>query len=118
METDDRCRTMKIKMCAEQLPMKNESLIDCSVSRRQFLVGGMAAAGALLLPSRQLWCAPEKHVEPPGGFRFVHLTDIHVQPERRADEGFAKCIDAVESLNPKPDFILAGGDLVYDAAGQ
>lgn len=45
-------------------------------------------------------------------FRFVFMTDIHVQPEIRASEGFAAAINKVNSLNP--DFVITGGDLVYD----
>ena len=49
-------------------------------------------------------------------FEFVFLTDIHVQPEHQAAEGFSKAIDKVNSLNP--DFVLTGGDLIMDALGQ
>lgn len=52
------------------------------------------------------------------GFRFVHLTDIHVQPELRADEGMAACLRHVNQLTPRPDFILTGGDLVMDVLEQ
>jgi Icc protein len=48
-------------------------------------------------------------------FRFVHLTDIHVQRELNGDKGFAKALTAVEALRPRPEFILTGGDLVFDA---
>jgi Icc protein len=49
-------------------------------------------------------------------FRFVFMTDIHVQPERRAVEGYEAAIAHVNSLNP--DFVITGGDLVMDALGQ
>ena len=49
-------------------------------------------------------------------FTFVFMTDIHVQPEKRAGEGFRKAIDKVNSLNP--DFVITGGDLIMDALGQ
>jgi len=48
-------------------------------------------------------------------FRFVFMTDIHVQPEQNATKGFLQAIDTVNSLNP--DFILTGGDLIMDALG-
>jgi len=48
-------------------------------------------------------------------FTFVFMTDIHVQPERNAVEGFKKAIDAVNALNP--DFVITGGDLIMDALG-
>ncbi len=47
-------------------------------------------------------------------FRFVHMTDIHVQRERDGDKGFASALRAAEALRPRPDFILTGGDLVFD----
>lgn len=48
-------------------------------------------------------------------FRLAHLTDIHVQPERKADGGMSACLKHVESLSDKPDLILTGGDLVMDS---
>lgn len=49
-------------------------------------------------------------------FKFVFMTDIHVQPELNGDEGFKKAIKEVNQLNP--DFVITGGDLVFDALGQ
>jgi len=48
-------------------------------------------------------------------FRFVHLTDMHVQPERGAVDGFKQCLRAINALDPKPDFVITGGDLINDA---
>ena len=45
-------------------------------------------------------------------FSFVFMTDIHLQPERGAQEAFQKVIDTVNKLNV--DFVITGGDLVYD----
>ena len=50
------------------------------------------------------------------GFSFVFMTDIHLQPERNAVEGFRKAIDSVNKL--KPDFVITGGDLVMDVLGE
>ncbi len=50
------------------------------------------------------------------GFTFAFLTDIHVQPERNATEGFKKAISKVNEL--KPDFVITGGDLVMDVLAQ
>lgn len=44
---------------------------------------------------------------------FVFMTDIHIQPERNAIEGFKKAIQKVNEL--KPDFVITGGDLIMDA---
>lgn len=49
-------------------------------------------------------------------FRFVFMTDIHVQPELKADEGFRTAIQKVNSV--KPDFVITGGDLIMDAMDQ
>jgi len=41
------------------------------------------------------------------------MTDIHLQPEKNAVEGFKLAIDSVNKL--KPDFVITGGDLIMDA---
>jgi len=51
-------------------------------------------------------------------FRFVFMTDIHVQPECGGVEGFKAAIEKVNSLNPKPEFVITGGDLIMDALVQ
>lgn len=48
-------------------------------------------------------------------FRFVFMTDMHLQPERNAPQGFRKAIDKINELNP--DFVLTGGDNIMDALG-
>jgi Icc protein len=48
-------------------------------------------------------------------FSFAFLTDIHLQPELDALEGYRKAIETVNELNP--DFVITGGDLVMDATG-
>jgi 3',5'-cyclic-AMP phosphodiesterase len=45
-------------------------------------------------------------------FEFAFLTDIHLRPDMGAPKGFQMAIDAVNRLNP--DFVLTGGDLVFD----
>jgi len=49
-------------------------------------------------------------------FDFVFMTDIHLQPEKNAVEGFNQAIDTVNKINP--DFVITGGDLVMDVLGQ
>ena len=51
-------------------------------------------------------------------FRFVFMTDIHVQPELGGDKEFKQAIASVNSLQPKPDFVIMGGDLVMDVCKQ
>jgi len=48
-------------------------------------------------------------------FSFAFLTDIHLQPELNALEGYKKAIKAVNEL--KPDFVITGGDQIMDALG-
>ncbi len=78
-------------------------------TRRQAVAGGVALAGALLLPETTL-------AAPKPSFHFVHITDIHIQPELGATEGVEKAFAAIRSLPQKPAFGLIGGDLVMDAA--
>jgi 3',5'-cyclic AMP phosphodiesterase CpdA len=44
---------------------------------------------------------------------FAFITDIHIQPERRATEGFNKAIEIINKINP--EFVITGGDLIFDA---
>jgi len=48
-------------------------------------------------------------------FSFVFMTDIHLQPESNATEGFRAAITEANAL--KPDFVITGGDLIMDALG-
>lgn len=62
-------------------------------------------------------CPKEKPAAPADdSFTFAFLTDIHVQPERNAIQGFQQAIDSVNRLSP--DFVITGGDLIMDALGQ
>jgi len=49
-------------------------------------------------------------------FRFAFLTDLHLLQggALRSIEGIVACLAAVEKLDPRPDFILCGGDLVHN----
>jgi predicted phosphodiesterase len=82
-------------------------------SRRRFL---RQALGAGLLAATGLErLAAEGTVSVPQAFRFAFLTDLHLMKDgaMRSAEGIAACLAAVEKLNPRPDFILCGGDLVH-----
>jgi 3',5'-cyclic AMP phosphodiesterase CpdA len=50
--------------------------------------------------------------------RFAHLTDIHVQPELKADQGLAACLKHLMALQDRPQLVVTGGDLVFDSFGQ
>lgn len=47
-------------------------------------------------------------------FRFVHFTDLHIQPELGAAEGVALAVKRLLALRPRPDFVITGGDHVMD----
>jgi 3',5'-cyclic AMP phosphodiesterase CpdA len=57
--------------------------------------------------------SPSARAAEKDSFRFVFMTDIHVMPERRGAEGFAAAIERVNEIGP--DFVITGGDLIYDA---
>ncbi len=46
-------------------------------------------------------------------FKFIFMTDLHIQREANAVEGVKKAISEINKLNP--DFVITGGDLIMDA---
>ncbi len=56
--------------------------------------------------------------EPKRVLRFAHLTDVHLEPELLAPEGFAKCLHHVQNQKDHPAFIMSGGDSIFDALKQ
>lgn len=88
--------------------------MNAGLSRRRFVQGllGMLAASRL-----EGLAAPASGAEP---FRFAFVTDLHLLKDgaKRSVQGIAACLQAVEALRPRPDFILVGGDLVNDARDQ
>jgi 3',5'-cyclic-AMP phosphodiesterase len=91
-----------------------------SISRRELLTGACAAGAAGLLAG----CS-EKRVSGPemaaadagqksGPFTFVHLTDQHVTNRRHGEDGYRKCIASINALRPQPEFVLMGGDMIWD----
>jgi 3',5'-cyclic AMP phosphodiesterase CpdA len=85
--------------------------MNLDLSRRTFLKQGAFATAGLAAATH---IAAAAETSPRTTFRFVHLTDIHVQPELGAERGFRKCIAHVNELRPRPDFVVTGGDLVMD----
>lgn len=76
------------------------------MTRRALLQGAAATGAAMLWPTATLAKAE--------GFRFVHFTDLHIQPELRAPEGVSAAIKKLLALDPRPDFVVLGGDSVMD----
>src|SRR4051812_37088838 len=89
------------------------------LTRRQWLrwFGGTAAvaAGARLLGTRPGFASAPAAVPRKRLLRVAQITDIHVQPELRAGEGFAACLRHIHAQPDKPSFILNTGDCVMDA---
>ena len=88
--------------------------IDKSLDRRKFLLrSGLAVASVPFLPISCQQTAKKSEEEPnENAFEFAFLTDIHIKPEMNAPKGFQMAINKVNELNP--DFVITGGDLVYD----
>jgi Icc protein len=87
-----------------------------SSSRRRFLqqilgAGALTAAGFDPLLGQLI---PVSGAE---SFRFAFVTDLHLMEggALRSVQGIAACLTAVEELDPRPDFILVGGDLVHSS---
>jgi 3',5'-cyclic AMP phosphodiesterase CpdA len=84
------------------------------IDRRDALA---AAAGLALAPllgrSRaHASAAPLQDATAAKPFRLIHMTDIHVQPERQAERGAAQAWARAQEL--KPDLVITGGDTVMD----
>lgn len=84
-----------------------------STSRRTVMATGAAAmaAGAFSPASAQITSPDQgrKRV-----MRLAHLTDVHIQQEKMADRGFARCLNQVQSKNDPPSLIVFGGDNVMN----
>ncbi|MFT8972671.1 metallophosphoesterase family protein [Zymomonas mobilis] len=87
------------------------------VNRRNFIsltAGGLALVGSESY--KALAMAPDR---PPmlehQPFSFVFLTDLHIQPELKADMGCHMAF--VKARNISADFAIFGGDHVFDALG-
>jgi Icc protein len=80
------------------------------MKRSDFLKTSAAIAGATLLPN--LSNAEELKKGP---IRMAHLSDIHLKPGLIPETGMAKAFQHAQSLKPKVDFIMNGGDAIMDA---
>jgi len=92
------------------------------LTRREIMqaAAALAAAPSLALaaaaPAIRI-ASPVESTSPPRrrSLRLAHLTDIHVQPERRADAGMIACLRHAQSLADPPQLILTGGDGIMDS---
>ncbi len=87
-----------------------------SYSRRRFLQY-LIGTGTLTVSGLDPIFAQGVPVVGAEPFRFTFVTDLHLLQDGglRSAEGIAACLAAVEKLEPRPEFILVGGDLVNRA---
>src|SRR5262245_42701541 len=80
------------------------------MKRKDFLQTSAAVIGGSMLPSFSN-ARPAKNTPR----RFGHLTDIHLKPCYIPESGIAKAFNHVQSVTPKVDFIMNGGDSIMDS---
>jgi len=80
------------------------------MKRSTFLQNTAAVIGGTLLPSISFGEEARKST-----IRFAYLTDIHVKPDMTAEAGMAKAFHHAQSIKPKVDFIINGGDSIMDS---
>jgi len=87
-------------------------------SRRHFL-RQLLGASALTIGGLDSLFAQSSPLAPAKAtpFRFAFLTDLHLLQggALRSVQGIVACLAAVQKLDPRPDFILCGGDLVHSS---
>ncbi len=84
-------------------------------SRRDLL--RYAGAAALLAGGQSTGLLAADTPRPAGGrraLRIAHLTDVHVQPERKAGEGLSACLHHIQE-QAKPELIIGTGDAIMDS---
>jgi len=81
------------------------------MKRSEFLQSTAAIVGGSLLPSLSF---AEENIKK-SKIRFAHLTDIHVKPDMTAEAEMAKAFHHAQSIKPKVDFIINGGDSIMDS---
>lgn len=86
------------------------------VSRRSFLVRAALIAGGMATGLRGSGAQTVTASAAPA-LRVVFATDAHlmVDDALRSEQGLVACLEAIEELRPKPDFILFGGDLTHES---
>jgi Icc protein len=81
------------------------------MKRSTFLQNSAAVIGGALLPSISFGEESNK----PSKIRFAYLSDVHVKPGLIPEAGMAKAYHHAQSLKPKVDFIINGGDAIMDS---
>jgi 3',5'-cyclic AMP phosphodiesterase CpdA len=96
------------------MPSRREAIKSGLVTTAAALTGGVTVVSAAALRDS----APPAQRDGVKPFRVAHLTDMHVQPERRGGQGWEAALKSLWTIDPKPQLILTGGDHIMDAFGQ
>jgi 3',5'-cyclic AMP phosphodiesterase CpdA len=87
---------------------------ECCPTRRTFLKGAGALAAASVLPVSRVELA---FADTRKNFTFAYIPDSHIQHVggtefvRNWDRGLIRAVAETNLLDPKPDFVVFGGDL-------
>lgn len=79
-------------------------------NRREFLKN----VGLGVLSAGTFNSLKEKEIPEEKSFSIIHLTDQHVTSRRSGDKGYLKCIESINRIEPSPELVLMGGDMVFD----
>ncbi len=111
------------KMCKKSHTFQNgnevpipEGTVSSSITRRGFM---QAAGGTALAMGMTCWPTEIKADQRTAGagsdaFRFVFMPDEHLRRERKSPRGMAQALDSLDMLDPRPKFIVTGGDLIHN----
>ena len=82
-----------------------------AIGRRGFIGGGVALSGLIAAGGGNVFAAPLPHED----FSFLFITDTHLQPELNATAGCDAAFRRARAIGG--DFVIQGGDHIYDALG-
>ena len=91
------------------------------LKRRDFLKGSSGLLGASVLPVSLVELAGATPAE---SFTFAYISDSHIQHVKGAqfvrnwDRGLMRAVAECNLMNPRPDFVMFGGDLAQLALPQ
>lgn len=98
----------------------NSTTAAHSTSRRNWLkTTAVLSAGILGARFGHAETTQGEAVAPASGsrrsLRVAHISDIHLQPELGATEGFVKCLHHLQSQKDAPSLVLNTGDCIMDS---
>jgi hypothetical protein len=89
---------------------------DLKISRREFVSRVAVVTGGLTAGLQVPWTGASEAADGKP-LRVVFATDSHlmVNNQLHSEDGLRAALGAIESLTPKPDLILFGGDLTHES---